>query len=389
MTSRLTLTLVLLATVAPAAAAQQAPDAQAAPAAATLTTQIGRLGSLDYPVRMNAARLVRRATAAEAVPALTQAVRSHSDEFIRYRALVLLTSFSDRGTGDLVRQVLTDRNDRLREVAYKWLEQHPDAQLAPTLLAALQTETAEFVRPALVGALAALGDDPQVQRALLAETLRGLDFFRSAVIDALGRHKAEYAVETIAKVAQLEGPLQPDAVLALGRIGGPRAIAALSALKQPDPDVALTLRGAQCLAGTDCDVHVKALLDAAGTPGAGPAVARPAVSALSVVAASGHPAALDALAELAGRGRVVREQAAVGLASAAVRAPGILITWLERAPEAGRATIIELLKDGFDRLDEDYAEEQFFAATRAAYWAGAEGSGTRTLTAALIEKLEF
>ena len=68
-------------------------------------------------------------------------------------------------------------------------------------------------------ALAALGSDPQVQRALIAEAGRGLDFFRSAVIEALGEHRAAYAVDAIAAVAKLDGPLQDDAVLALGRIG--------------------------------------------------------------------------------------------------------------------------------------------------------------------------
>ena len=38
--------------------------------------------------------------------ALTQAARSHRDEFVRYRALVLLTSFSERAAGDLARELL-------------------------------------------------------------------------------------------------------------------------------------------------------------------------------------------------------------------------------------------------------------------------------------------
>ena len=91
--------------------------------------------------------------------------------------------------------------------------------MAPILLAALQTEKAEFVRPAMVSALAALGDDMRVQRALLGEVGRGLDFFRGAVIDALGDRRAAYALDGIAAVAKLQGPLQDDAVLALGRIG--------------------------------------------------------------------------------------------------------------------------------------------------------------------------
>src|SRR6188508_928794 len=54
------------------------------PAAPTdLKTLITNLGSLDYPTRMNAARLIRRAAPAQAVPALVDAVRRHPDEYVR------------------------------------------------------------------------------------------------------------------------------------------------------------------------------------------------------------------------------------------------------------------------------------------------------------------
>src|SRR5688572_14912763 len=103
-------------------------------APADLQGTISRLSSLDYPSRMNAARALRRLPSAEAVPALTAAVQKHQDEFVRFRAFIVLSSFADRGTGDLVRGLLRDANDRLREVAYKWLEAHPDPAMAPTLL---------------------------------------------------------------------------------------------------------------------------------------------------------------------------------------------------------------------------------------------------------------
>src|SRR5205085_2726550 len=119
---------------------------------------------------------------------------------------------------------------RLRESAFKWFEQHPDPQVVPTLLGALQSETGEFVRPALISALAAVDQDPQVQRALVLEAGRGLDFFRSGVIDVLGRRHALYAVEAIAPVTRDQGPLQQDAVLAIGRIGGPKAEAILTSV---------------------------------------------------------------------------------------------------------------------------------------------------------------
>ena len=138
-----------------------------AQAPANLQASISALSSLDYPTRMNAARTIRRLPAAEAVPALVAAVQKHGDEFVRFRAFIVLSSFGDRGTAELVRSLLRDANDRLREAAYKWLEAYPDPSMVPVLLNALQSEQAEFVRPAVVGALAALGDDARVQRALL------------------------------------------------------------------------------------------------------------------------------------------------------------------------------------------------------------------------------
>ena len=153
--------------------ARASPGPAASAAAPDLKQNITNLASLDFPVRMQAARLIRRTAEAQAVPALREAARRDSNEFVRYRALVLLTAFNDRGTRDLMRELIRDRNDRVREVAYKWLERNPDPQLADGLVMSLQTEESEFVRPALVGALAALGSDPTVQRALTGEIGRG------------------------------------------------------------------------------------------------------------------------------------------------------------------------------------------------------------------------
>jgi HEAT repeat protein len=364
-----------------------APARAQAPAA-DLKTSISQLASLDYPVRMNAARAVRRVPAAEAVPALVDAVRNHPDQFVRYRALVVLTAFNDRGTGELVRSLLTDKNDRLREVALKWLEQHPDPSMRFALSAALQNEQAEFVRPAVVSALAALGDDPDVQRLLTAEVTRGLDFFRSAAIDTLGHHRAAYALDAIAGVTLNEGPLQADAVLALGRIGGARAKAALAKIPAPPPDVRLAVLAAECLAGDNCDANQQQLVDAASAARAPASVVRAAMSGLSAMAVGGRDTALAALAMLGGR-PALRDQASLALAAAALRHPQRVLAWLNALPDAERAAPIAMLKDGFDALEEDYAEEQFFAAARASYWAAAEGSPARGLAAKLIEDLEF
>jgi HEAT repeat protein len=362
-----------------------------AQAPVSLSTQISNLSSLDYSTRTNAARAIRRLPAAEAVPALVDAVKKHRDEFVRYRAFIVLSSFNDRGTAELVAGLLRDANDRLREVAYKWLEAHPDPGMVPTLLSSLQTEEAEFVRPAVVSALAALGEDARVQKALLGEIGRGLDFFRGAVIEALGRRRAAYAVDGIAPVAKLQGPLQDEAVIALGRIGGSRALAVLTALaaESPAPALALTLRASRCMAGEQCDAAIEAITAAVAAPSVSAAVLRAGMAGLTAIAGTGNQPATAALATLASRGGVVRDQAAIGLGTVAVMAPDYTIAWLDRASPQTRETVIMLLKDGFDDLEEDFGEEQFFAAARATYWKAADGSDTRSLASLLIQRLEF
>lgn len=362
--------------------------AQPAAAPADLTSRIASLSSLDYPTRMNAARQIRREPAAPAVAALRAAVAKHPDEFVRYRAFVLLSAFNDRATADVVPALLRDRNDRLREAAYKWLETHPDPAMTSTLLAALQTELAEFVRPALVAALAAVDDTPQVQRALIVEANRGVDFFRSAVIDALGRHRATYAADTIADVAKLEGPLQDDALLALGRIGGTRARSVLTEFAKAPPALLAIIHAARCLSGEPCEALIKAIADAAGSSTSLGTV-RAAAGALSAIASDGKEMGTSTLVTLGERGGALRDEAALGLAAAAVRNPSHVIKWLETAPEAVRGPALELLKVGFEDLEEDFGKEQFYAAARASYWAAGEGSAGRTLAATIIQQLDF
>jgi HEAT repeat protein len=359
------------------------------PAATDFKTLIGNLGSLDFAKRTDAARLIRRAPATEAVPALTEAVRRHPDEYVRNRAFIVLSAFNDKGTGDLVRTLLTDRNDRLRESAFKWLELHPDPRLAQPLLAALQTELAEFVRPALIGALSAVDQDPQVQRALVAEAGRGLDLFRSAVIDALGRRHAAYAVDAIAPITRDEGPLQIDAVLAIGRIGGPKADGILGAVPTAPPDVQVTVRAAMCLAGKGCETHIPSLANAATGATSRPVTVRAAIGGLGAIAETGNVPALRVLLDLATRAPALRDEVAIGFSSLALRRPSSVLDWLASASEPERTAAIALLKDGFETLEDDFAEEQFFAATRAMYWQAAENSPTRTLMASILQQLEF
>jgi hypothetical protein len=381
----LAVTLVLLV----GAVALPHAGAQAGATAADLPKNITNLGDPDFPVRMRAAQLIRRTPGSAAVPALADAARKHTNEFVRYKALVVLTSFNDPGTRELMREMIRDPSDRVREVVYRWFEVRPDPRTATPLLAALETEQAEFVRPALIGALAALGSTTAVQRPMIVETARGLDFFRSAVIESLGRHRAAYALDAILNVARLMGPLQDDAVLAIGRVGGSDAAEILKELNELTPEAALMKRAARCLVGDSCVEQIAGLVSAASAPKAKPSEIRTAIDALAAVAQAQNQPALAALMNLATKQSSLRDRVASAVASVALRQPDWTVSRLDAADKATREAAILLLKDGFDSLEEDFAEEQFFAAVRAGFWRAAEGSSARTLAETLIQRLEF
>jgi HEAT repeat protein len=353
---------------------------------------IDSLGNLDFPTRNNASRRLRRAPAAAVAPALIRAVDSHKDQFVRFRALVILTAFNDARTAELVRSVVTNPNDRLRTVAYMYYAHHPTPGMLPALLKALEREESEFVRPALVRALAAQGSDPRVRETLLVEVGRGQDFFRSAVIEALGDYRAAYAVEPLLAIARLTGPLQGDAVIALGKLKDQRAMETLAALQRSAPrESQPTIAAAICLLGINCDAHVAYLIETLRFGDKNPGyqeMLRNTVAGLVALANSGNVQALTALFEV-GISAVdpPRAPMALGVGTVAIRNTPLMLSFLESYKNADAA--ISLIAEGFDMLEEDYEEESFFAAVRRGYWQAAESSPTRRIGQALIDKLEF
>lgn len=373
----------------PAAAQERGPEATSAQ---TLNAAIGRLGDVDYAARTKAGRVVRRAPAAQAVPALLAAVRDHADGYIRFKSLVLLTGFNDPRAADAMIEALESPNDRLREVAYGYFERHPNRALAPRFLAALQKEDGEFVRPSLVRALAAIGDDPKVREALLLDVTRGVDHFRSTVIEALGDFKHAYAIPKLTEVAKLEGPLQDDAVIALGMIGDKQALPSLAALQRSGGrSLQPTVAAAICLLGVNCSSHLgylqKVLRFADDNPGYQELV-RAAAAGLSAIAIKGNAEALTMLlADGIPSRDPIRAPLALAVAKVALRNTPLLIEVLQS--HADQAGAISLLAEGFDMLEEDLEEEQFFVAVRRGYWAAPDGSATRKLSEQLITKLDF
>jgi hypothetical protein len=379
------------ASVTAQATAKPAPSQGAAPTEADLARAIDQLVSFDLATRTNAARTVRRAAPATAAPALERAARSHKDEYVRFRAAVLLTGMSDTA-GPLMRQLLTDRNDRLRTVAYQWWEHHADAAILTTLLAALPRERSEFVRPALTRAIPAHGSDPRAREALVPLVIRGEDLFRGALIEALGDYGATYAVASIVEVAKLDGPLQDDAITALGKIGDSAARPTLESLQRSaPPEVQPTISAAFCLLKIDCprqEAYLKQALEYGLKDPDGLPLLRGAVHALGMLAVGGRTWALNALLDT---GSVAPDQAreavALGLGLVVLRRPQMALDVL--ATRSDLANAAELVLEAFDMLSEDFEEERFYVEIRNAFWSAAEGSPRRRAAERLIATLEF
>jgi HEAT repeat protein len=361
--------------------------------AADLQAAIGKLGDLDYPTRMKAGRAIRRAPEAVAVPALLDAAREHADGYIRFKALILLTGFGDPRTVDAMEEALSSPNDRLREVAYGYFEHQPATRLTPRLLTALDKETGEFVRPSLVRALAALAsNDPQVRDVLIRDAMRGQDYFRGSVIEALGDYGIAAAMPRLLEIAKIEGPLQDDAVLALGKLGDKAALGPLAELQRSgsqalQPSVAAGI----CLLGQNCSSHMgflqKTLGFAEDFPGYQDLI-RSSAAGLGAIGAHGNSDAVTMLLDIGVPSEdPLRAPVALALGLVALRNPPVLLKVLESRKD--RDQTVPLIAEGFDMLEEDLEEERFFALVRRSYWAAADRSPTRALCEYLITKLDF
>jgi hypothetical protein len=151
------------------------------------------------------------------------------------------------------------------------------------------------------------------------------------------------------------------------------------------------IAAAICMLGVNCDAHHTYLADTLkyATDNAGfQLLLRSTARALGALAGRGDPFALKTLMD-AGVPAPEASRAPITLAlgAAAVRDPGAVLAVLESRTD--QAASIDLLRDAFDMLDEDFEEELFYVDVRRAYWAAAEGSSARRVAEAVIQKLEF
>ncbi|MEZ5287088.1 MAG: HEAT repeat domain-containing protein [Vicinamibacterales bacterium] len=315
-----------------------------------LMAAVGALGDLDYDTRMRAGRAVRRAPEQMAVPVLLDAAREHADGYIRFKALVLLTGFADPRTADVMLEALDSPNDRLREVAFGYFEHHPDPALAPRLLAALEKETGEFVRPSLVRALGGAGRRRygrargaparrQSRRGLLPRRRhRGARRLQGAGLDAGPRRDC-----------QARRTLQDDAVLSLGKMGDKSALATLAELQRSGSQVLQpSLAAAFCLMGQNCTSHLGFLRKTLGFAEDFPGyqdLLRAAAAGLGAIGASGGQEAVGILLDVGVPSQdPVRAPVALALGLVALRDTPTLLDVLAARTDAD--TAIGLLAEG-------------------------------------------
>jgi len=119
---------------------------------------------------------------------------------------------------------------------------------------------------------------------------------------------------------------------------------------------------------------------------------RNAATALSALATDGQQGALNALFELGmNASETARAPIALALGKVALRNPAIVQnTLVDAASEASMPEAeLLLLRDAFDMLDEDFAEERFYVLMRNGYWDGFGSTKARAVASAAIRVLEF
>ena len=222
--------------------------------------------------------------------------------------------------------------------------------------------------------------DSRVRAALTSLVVKGQDFFRSAVIEAIGDYKGAYALPALIEVAKLDGPLQDDAVLAIGKIGDKKSLETLAGLQRTAPRaVQPSIAAAICLLGVNCSSHqgyLEQALNFSMENDGFRELLRASSSGLAALAIAGNAAAVTTLVDKGVPSRDPgRAAIALALGAVALRNTPVLLQVLQTQSDPKPAIL--LLGESFDMLEEDLEEERFYAAVRRGYWAAPAGAAVR------------
>ena len=323
------------------------PPAARQTSPAQLKAAIDNLGKFDAPTRTAAARAVRRAPAAQAVPALIDAAAGHADGYVRFRALVLLSGFNDPRAREVMSASLDDPNDRLRTVAYAYFEHNQERGMAARLLKLLEKEDGEFVRPALTRALAALRR--RSRRADGAERARPA---RAGFVSAApsSRRWATIAPRTRSRRSwtwrSSTVRCRRTRSWRMGKIGDKRALEVLQELQKSAPRVRQpAVAAAICLLGINCASHQKFVVDtmtfAIDEPRASRICCAPRRGRSATLAAAGREDAATAICSTSAipARDPARSPVALAFGTVALRNTPLAVKLLGRAPDVRDAAL--------------------------------------------------
>ena len=283
-------------------------------------------------------------------------------------------------------------------MAYSFFEHHPDRALIGDLLAALDKEQGEFVRPA--ARPRARGARRRVRRCADSPDAAPGSRTRRRFLPqrrhrSARRLQGDLRLRRLTAIAKLDGPLQDDAALALGKIGDKRALETLARLQRTAPRQSQpTVAAAICLLGVNCGSHENYLIETLKFARPQSRLSGTAARRGGRLGALASPAATTRRSSALFDGRhsvrddPTRAPVALALATVALRNTPLMLSMLEKHIRIATHAIA-LLAEGFDMLEEDLDKERSSPLARRTYWESPEGSPTRELMQTLIGKLDF
>ena len=174
-------------------------------------------------------------------------------------------------------------------------------------------------------------------------------------------------MRAISQVAELDGPLSEEAVLALGKIGDPASVGLLEGLQRTaGPEAQTTVAAALCLLGSNCEAHRGVLvrtLRLTDRPAGFLELLRTAASGLGALAVTGDVEAGRALVDIGvPAADPLRTPVALALARLAVAQPLALVALVEERQDRDRP--FSCFATGSTCSRTTSREEQFFVAVR-------------------------
>ena len=280
-----------------------------------------------------------------------------------------------------MRESLKSPTDRLRTVAYSFFGTIPIADDPGSARRARQG--AGRVRAS--GAIRALArvtvQEPSTRlrettqaraQTLVREAGRGAGFLPQRGHRGVGDYKALYAFDAITGIAKLDGPLQDDAAVALGKIGDKRALETLAALQRSAPQLRQpSVAAGICLLDVNCPSHEKYLIDTLKFGDRNPGfqdLLRAAAAGLGALGVWGRTTAVDALFEVGIPARdPARSPITRALATIAMRNTSLMMRLLEKHPARDQAMCAPVRKGS--TCWKGSREGAVFSFARRTYWA--------------------